>query len=231
MTTFTPATNIYAAIAAGPTAEEREAERRRAIDARLARQDRLRTAVCVTPEPPIPVVVKSPLAGRRTRGPERRDRADHTRRKAAAVADYASAFPSLQNRAEHGDLIRSLCARYDLSGSTMDRIAQEWRWSQGVRIPSRVTAPRELSLLRWFHASTSRQRPLPAEAVLAQTNAPDYRAMGNVLYCLRKSLAAAFGDEARQCVVYDRDRQGYYFDHELAATYPALMAILEEAQP
>jgi hypothetical protein len=229
MTTFSPATNIYAAIAAGPTDAEREAERRRAIDARLARQDRLRTAVCVTPEPPI--VVKSPLAGRRTRGPERRDRADHTRRKAAAVADYASAFPSLQNRAEHGDLIRSLCARYDLSGSTMDRIAQEWRWSQGVRIPVRVTAPRELSMLRWFHASTSRQRPLPAEAVLAQTTAPDYREMGNVLYCLRKSLAAAFGDEARKCVVYDRDRQGYYFDHELAATYPALMAILEEAQP
>jgi hypothetical protein len=113
----------------------------------------------------------------------------------------------------------------------MDRIAQEWRWSQGVRIPVRVTAPRELSMLRWFHASTSRQRPLPAEAVLEQTNAPDYRAMGNVLYCLRKSLAAAFGDEARQCVVYDRDRQGYYFDHELAATYPALMAMLEEAQP
>lgn len=229
MTTFSPATNRYAAIAAGPTDAEREAERQRALKARLARQNRLRTAVCVTPEPA--VVVKSPLADRRPRGPEKRDRADHARRKAAAAADYAAAFPTLQNRAEHDQLITSLCFRHDLSGSTMDRIAQEWRWSQGVRIPSRVTAPRELSMLRWFHASTSRQRPLPAEAVLEQTNAPDYRAMGNVLYCLRKSLAAAFGDEARQCVVYDRDRQGYYFDHELAATYPALMAMLEEAQP
>jgi len=43
--------------------------------------------------------------------------------------------------------------------------------------------------------------------------------------------AAATNPAARWIIVYDRDRQGYYFDHELAATYPALMAILEEAQP
>lgn len=225
MTTFHPSCNVYAAIAAGPSPEEREAEARARLQARAAR---VATIQAIYP-PAVPLSASTrPKRASPAQATARLPRAESEARQKAATEEYAAAFLRIQSRYQHARLRGHLAAKYELSLSTIDRLTLAYREAQGVKVPRAVFFAGEQRLLHWLRANTSQRRALPTEAIVAALGMRSGHDLGNLIHRVRKSLQNAANPAARWIIAYDRDRQGYYFDHALVAQYPHLAAILED---
>lgn len=108
-TTYHPATNVYAHIAAIAAAPVSPPPRR------LARI----SLAPVASEPSATVAL----------------RAEAARRRASLLADYEAAFPALRTRGEHGALVVRLAREHDMTRKYVTDVTAEWRQARGLRVP------------------------------------------------------------------------------------------------
>lgn len=224
MTIFDPATNVYAAIAAGPSPEQQAADARARLLARATRAAAIQ-AIYPPAAEPTPAIRKRAPSFR-----PRLSRDESAARQQAATDEYAEALPGIHSSYQHARLRAHLAAQYGLSLSTVDRLTLAYREAHKMTIPREVLRRDERRLLHWLRTNTSQSRALPNEAIVTALGMRSGHDLGNLIYRTRKGLQSLADTGARWIIAYDRDRQAFYFDHDLAATYPALMAILEEPQ-
>lgn len=222
MSTYTPATNRYAAIAAQVAAGPSEAERAATREAK-ARHRHL-FALVEQPDTPAPSVFSVSAQQRAVSATTRDD----------YEADYAEAWPTIHNGNDHAALQHRLAEAHGISEKKANEWALKWRNERGLVIPTYVVRerlrPPEVAFLRYLRAHATPNAPMTAASVAEHLGlAPSQTA--RFVSDLRVRMGEMADKDARDILVIVRRPHGYYFDEDRAARYPAVVAALEDTTP
>lgn len=222
MSTYTPATNRYAAIVATVAAGPSEAERAATREAK-ARHRHL-FALVEQPDTPAPSVFSVSAQQRAVSATTRDD----------YEADYAEAWPTIHNGNDHAALQHRLAEAHGISEKKANEWALKWRNERGLVIPTYVVRerlrPPEVAFLRYLRAHATPNAPMTAASVAEHLGlAPSQTA--RFVSDLRVRMGEMADKDARDILVIVRRPHGYYFDEDRAARYPVVVAALEDTTP
>ena len=224
MSTYTPATNRYAAIVATVAAGPSEAERAATREAKARHRRHLFTFV-EQPDTPAPSVFSISAQQRAVSATTRDD----------YEADYAEAWPTIHNGNDHAALQHRLAEAHGISEKKANEWALKWRNERGLVIPTYTACerlrPPEVAFLRYLCAHATPNAPMTAASVAEHLGlAPSQ--VARFVSDLRVRMGEMADDkDARDILVIVHRPHGYYFDEDRAARYPVVVAALEDTTP
>ena len=221
MTTFHPATNRYAAIAATVAAGPSEAEQRASREALLRRRRHMFTLV-EQPDTPAPSVFSISAQQRAVSATTRDD----------YLADYADAWPTVHDSRDHAALQHRLAEAHGVSEKKANEWALKWRNERGLVIPTYTARerlrPPEVAFLRYLRAHATPNAPMTATSVAEHLGLAPAQAARFVSGLRIRMGEMADDKDARDILVIVHRPHGYYFDEDRAARYPVVVAALED---
>ena len=220
MTTYHPATNVYARIAAIAAAPP---PRPRLHLARIS----LSVPPLTTEEGDAPEQAPAPRPSRPAPLTSREyDQEERPARRDALVADYAAAFPDADSRTAHAALVKRLATRYEVSETYVHRLTAVYRKAHGLIAP-RADAPHlarwQIDLLRYM----ADHGPVSAADLARRFGYASASNVSATISPLRRALAALTGDPDARHVIVTTHGCGYDLDRAAARRYPVIAAALE----